>query len=262
MPATRAPATRLIPALVATLLVMLTGCATTVAGTPQRAGGTVASPATSAPATPGTSPTVTAPSSGPNASTGPIPPVPPVPPSGSAGPTSPSQPSNPSQPTHPASPGGSTGPSKPAGPAQWTFTVVRHADRADDGTDDPPLTDAGDNRADRLADLLQPQHGVAVYASPYRRAQQTAMPTSVAWDVPVTTYDPTDAPEVLLSQVVLEHPSGAVLIVGHSDTVPGIVGVLCGCSIDAIADDDFGKLYQVSLDANGAVVDFHTLDSY
>jgi broad specificity phosphatase PhoE len=140
--------------------------------------------------------------------------------------------------------------------------VVRHAERADDGTDDPPLTDAGATRAHRLADRLQPLHGVAVYASPYRRAQATAGPTSLAWDVPVTTYDPAEEAGALLTEVVRDHPSGAILIVGHSNTVPEIVGALCRCPVDGIDEDDFGKLYQVTLDASGAVIDFQSLDNY
>ena len=138
--------------------------------------------------------------------------------------------------------------------AQWTFTVVRHAERADDGTDDPPLTDAGANRADRLADLLAGQRGVAVYATPYRRTQSTADPTASAWGVAVTTYDPTQQASELTSGIRSTHPRGAILIVGHSDTVPLIVGELCRCSVDPIQETDFSNLFRVELAADGDVL--------
>lgn len=47
---------------------------------------------------------------------------------------------------------------------------------ADSGIADPPLTEEGEDQARRLAALLSEEHLDAVYASPLRRAQQTAEP--------------------------------------------------------------------------------------
>jgi broad specificity phosphatase PhoE len=156
----------------------------------------------------------------------------------------------------------SVGSSESTGEARWVVTVVRHAERRDDGTDDPPLTDAGKERAARLADRLAPVPGAGVYATPYQRTQATAAPTATAWGVPVTIYDPSTSPQTLLEQVARDHPSGHILIVGHSDTVPGIVAALCTCPVDPIADSDFGNLYQVSLSADGSVIDYQAVDQY
>ena len=141
-----------------------------------------------------------------------------------------------------------------AATAQWTFLVVRHADRADDGSDDPPLTRAGEERADRLAGLMSPRPGVGVYATRYTRAQRTAAPTAADWQVPVTTYDAATEPAELIRTIKEKHPWGAILIVGHGDTVPPLVDELCQCQVAPIADDDFGNLYEIGIAADDAVV--------
>ncbi len=137
---------------------------------------------------------------------------------------------------------------------QWSFTVVRHADRSADGSEDPPLTPAGEQRAERLAEYLADRHGVAVYATPYRRTQTTAAPTAAAWQVPVTAYNAqTDATDLVMG-IQRQHAAGPVLIVGHSDTVPAIVAELCQCEVEPIDENDFGQRYEVDLGADGTVL--------
>jgi phosphohistidine phosphatase SixA len=137
---------------------------------------------------------------------------------------------------------------------QWTFLVVRHTNWVDDGSDDPPLTEAGKIRARRLADLLSSRTGAAVYATGHRRAQDTARPTADVWDVPVTTYARDLAPATLVSQIKQRHPTGLILIVGHSDTVAGIVGELCRCRVDRIPEDEYSILLEVVQRSDGAVL--------
>ena len=140
--------------------------------------------------------------------------------------------------------------------AQWTFLVVRNTNQVDDGSDDPPLTEAGKIRAGRLADFLSSRTGVAVYATSDRRAQDTAHPTAMTWDLQVTTYDLDLTPEALISQIKQRHPTGLVLIVGLSDTVPEIVGELCRCEIDPIPHNLYVYVYEIALQSDGAVRTF------
>jgi phosphohistidine phosphatase SixA len=142
----------------------------------------------------------------------------------------------------------------PAGQGQWTFVVVRHANWKDDGSPDPPLTRAGKLRALRLADLLFSYAGVATYATQFRRAKDTARPTAELWKVPVSTYDAALPPADLINQIKRDHPAGAVLIVGHSDTLPGIIEELCRCQIDPIPESDYAPRYQIALRPDGTVL--------
>jgi hypothetical protein len=42
-----------------------------------------------------------------------------------------------------------------------------------------------------------------------------------------------------------------VLIVGHSNTVPEIVGALSGQNVEPIPDSQFNRLYRVDIGADG-----------
>jgi len=128
-----------------------------------------------------------------------------------------------------------------------SYVVVRHADKADDGTRDPPLTDAGRARAEALAGQLRSRDVVAAYATDFRRTRDTAAPTAVAHDVSITSYD-ADAPaDAVAARLRRAHDRGTVLVVGHSNTVPGIVSALCGCEVAPIEEDDYGNLFEVRI---------------
>ena len=143
----------------------------------------------------------------------------------------------------------------PTGQGQWIFVVVRHANWKDDGSDDPPLTEAGKLRARRLADVLFSNGGVATYATRFRRAKDTARPTAELWKVPVTTYEMALPPADLVNQIKQQHPAGAILIVGHSDTLPGIVEELCRCQIDPVPDSDYATRFWIALRPDSTVLD-------
>jgi broad specificity phosphatase PhoE len=149
--------------------------------------------------------------------------------------------------------------------AQWTFVVVRHANWKDNGTADPPLTVAGVLRARRLADLINSYAGVATYATHFRRAEATAHPTADLWNVPVTTYDIAMRPADLINQIKQQHPKGAILIVGHSNTVPGIVRELCRCQLEPVpsrVQNDYANKYEITLRPDSSVLRVAQWSSY
>jgi broad specificity phosphatase PhoE len=67
-----------------------------------------------------------------------------------------------------------------------TFYLVRHA-QVDRRTDpaDPPLSALGQSEAERAAAFLQARPIAQVYASPLRRARETAAPIAAAHGLPV-----------------------------------------------------------------------------
>lgn len=126
-----------------------------------------------------------------------------------------------------------------------TFIVVRHAEKADDSAKDPPLSEKGLKRAASLADVLSGSRVDAVYATGYQRTQQTAAPTATAQQVPVNGYDARQPADEFVAQLLVAHPSGQVLIVGHSNTVPGIVSALSGQPVEPMSDDEYGLIHFV-----------------
>ena len=135
--------------------------------------------------------------------------------------------------------------------ATTTIIFVRHAEKAAEPADDPSLSDAGRKRAAELARQLVDADVVAgvdaVYATQYRRTQQTATAVADALDLPVNTYDAGDT-EVVLEEILKSHKGKIILVVGHSNTVPQLIYNL-GASkkVPAIADGEYDNIYIISI---------------
>ncbi len=129
--------------------------------------------------------------------------------------------------------------------------VVRHAEKVMGVGEDPPLDEAGKARAALLArmfgDAQLPGHMDAIYVSPAQRSRLTA--TALAARLGLTpTVVPADDPRGLARRVLREHPGGRILIVGHVDTVPAIVGALSGANdIPPIGALEYGTMYIVTV---------------
>lgn len=132
-----------------------------------------------------------------------------------------------------------------------TFIIVRHAEKADDGSKDPPLSATGQARADALATWLRDAPLKAAYATLYRRTQATATPAARAHSLAVTTYDTRMPATEFASQLRRDHHAGTVLVVGHSNTVADIAAALCGCTVASTRDDQFDRRLTVRIDAEG-----------
>ena len=101
----------------------------------------------------------------------------------------------------------------PSRPIPITVYVVRHTEQVRDGSKDPPLSGLGTQRARALRDQMKSARLSAVFATPYRRAQGTALPTTQAYEIEINTYKPT-AYEELATRIRDGFPKKSVLIVG------------------------------------------------
>jgi broad specificity phosphatase PhoE len=140
---------------------------------------------------------------------------------------------------------------QPARDAGATFVLVRHAEKADDGSKDPPLSDAGAARARVLSASLASAPLRAAYATGYRRTQATATPSAQSHALPVITYDASRSAADLAAQLRRDHRDGTVLVVGHSNTVPAIAAALCGCRVAPMADGEFDRRITIAITADG-----------
>src|SRR5262249_39250544 len=137
--------------------------------------------------------------------------------------------------------------------------VVRHAEKVSEK--DQRLTEAGHERARRLATMLAPAGIRAIYATDTERARDTAGPLATQLHLSVTTYDvgagmakkePDAAP--FAAALRRDHPTDAVLVVGHSNTLPAILRAL-GCKQDvAIAPGQYDDLFVIVPAAGGATL--------
>ena len=134
--------------------------------------------------------------------------------------------------------------------------VLRHADRKPEPDDE--LTATGRERADRLARMLEESGVSAAFRTEFVRARQTLEPLERARggalrvniirskDVPTSTH------VQRVVQAVQSQPADAVVaVVGHSDTVGGIVeGLLDGRLVEPIriGADEFDRLFILFID--------------
>ena len=122
-----------------------------------------------------------------------------------------------------------------------TYFIVRHAEKADDGTKDPPLTLEGIARAGELAAMLKDAGISGFFASEYQRTQLTVKPLADLAGAEVTVVDAKDY-DALIEKC--RAVNGNVVIAGHSNTVPDIVKKLTGREFE-IGHDEYDNLFVV-----------------
>lgn len=113
------------------------------------------------------------------------------------------------------------------GQTPTTFILVRHAEKADDGTRNPPLNEMGEERAANLADILGEQEIAALYSTPYKRTQETLQPLADNMKLEVQDYNPNSKGE-WLAELYKTHEGKTVVISGHSNTIPNLANALLG----------------------------------
>ncbi|MDH5589991.1 MAG: histidine phosphatase family protein [Gemmatimonadota bacterium] len=128
--------------------------------------------------------------------------------------------------------------------------LVRHAERAEDGTNDPPLSPEGEARAALLATLLSDAGITHVHSTDLKRTRGTGAPFTAASGLDVEVYDPRDLPGFAER---LRATPGRHLVLGHSNTTPDLVGALGGAPGDPISEMEYDRFYVVTIPAAGPV---------
>lgn len=143
--------------------------------------------------------------------------------------------------------------------APTVVIVVRHAEKAADGGDDPGLSEAGLKRAQELVELAEEAGVNAVYTTQFKRSQDTAKPLAARLSVPVTPVEinrenAAGYPAKLAKDVLAKHAGQTVLVIGHSNTVPAIVEAF-GAKRPAAIDDatEFDRVFVLVVPKSGPV---------
>lgn len=121
--------------------------------------------------------------------------------------------------------------------------LVRHAEKVDDSRD-PPLSPVGAGRAEALAVILRDAGITHVWSTDFHRTRNTATPTATALGLTVELYNPAAMAEF---GARLKATPGRHLVVGHSNTTPGLVKALGGDPKGDILDTEYNRLYIVTL---------------
>lgn len=142
-----------------------------------------------------------------------------------------------------------------AAQASTVVLVVRHAERAP-GTGDPPISDAGRERAAALAEIGKLTGVSAIVTTQLQRTRQTAAPLAEALKItPVVVPTQPDLAKhaAEIAAAVRQQAGKTVLVVGHSNTVPAIVAALGGPKLPDLCEPEYDSLITLILDAGGGV---------
>ncbi|MEM7158575.1 MAG: histidine phosphatase family protein [Myxococcota bacterium] len=152
-------------------------------------------------------------------------------------------------------------PAEAPGPAT-VIVFVRHAEKASDGTPDPPLTERGQRRAECLATLLGPFEADVVLHSEYQRTRNTVKPLSDALGVNPTVIEAGNL-QAWKDALNTVPPGSHVVVSGHSNTIPAWVQAL-GAKLPGLDEhgniphDDYDRMVQVVLDGEGQLLTSYT----
>lgn len=152
----------------------------------------------------------------------------------------------------------------PIAPAPFkvtTVVLVRHAEKQatppSNPLEGPPLTNEGKVRAKNLARMLGKAGVKAIITSQYLRTKETAQPLADAIGIaPVAVkLDPDPANSNRISEQsikkiveqIQQRAGETVLVVGHTNSLPQLIGKLGGPSIPNIPESEFDNLFILTI---------------
>lgn len=139
--------------------------------------------------------------------------------------------------------------------------LVRHAERAEEPRQDPPLSELGVQRSRELARMLANANIKTIITSQFARTKLTAEPLAKQANVTVTpislSLNPAN-PRLIAEQStaeitnkILERPGESVLVIGHSNSIPDVIKMLGGDVTPAIDEKKYDDLFVVTVYAKG-----------
>jgi broad specificity phosphatase PhoE len=137
--------------------------------------------------------------------------------------------------------------------SQSTVFIVRHAEKADNSKD-AELSEAGRSRAEVLANMLRDSKISVNYTTEFKRTQQTAGPLAKALGLAVTTL-PAENHAALVAK--LRTSTANSLVVGHGNTIPGVIKALGISELVKISDSDYDNLLVVVLGEKPYLIRLH-----
>ena len=132
-----------------------------------------------------------------------------------------------------------------------TVIVVRHAEKViDPNNPDVDLSEAGYARAQEIAREFSDAGINAIYATQYKRTQETVKPLSEKTGVPISIVNSKSTTD-LLAQIRAQHSGQTIFIAGHNNTVPEIVAALGGPKYPTIPETEYDNLFIVTVYRTG-----------
>jgi broad specificity phosphatase PhoE len=136
---------------------------------------------------------------------------------------------------------------------EMTVILVRHAEKkiVPPENKDPDLSPAGVARAEELARMFADSGIAAIYATQYKRTQQTVKPLADKLGLPVVMLEAKKTEE-LVRQIRSRNAGQVIFIAGHNNTIPEIIAALGGPQLRIIPETEYDNLYILTVHSDGS----------
>src|SRR5438067_9412914 len=132
-----------------------------------------------------------------------------------------------------------------------TVILIRHAEKViDPNNADPDLSPAGQSRAQELVRMFGDAGIKAIYATQYKRTQETVQPLAAKLGLPVNQVNSKSTGE-LLTRIRSDNRGQTVFIAGDKNTVPEIIAALGGPAYPTIPESEYDNLYILTVYRTG-----------
>ena len=135
--------------------------------------------------------------------------------------------------------------------AESIVIIVRHAEKASEQGDDPPLSEAGRARAEALSRMLRDSGINAIFTTEFKRTKETAALTALALKI-TPTIVPAKEIETLANK--LRELDGNALVVAHGNTIPDLIKALGIYVPINIPESDYDHFFFVAIGAQPRLV--------
>lgn len=111
-----------------------------------------------------------------------------------------------------------------------TYILLRHAEKDTSAAGstmmkaDPPLTQQGLARAEKLLTVLATYSPDAIYSTNYTRTKSTVIPLSKKFNKDIKIYEPKEL--AIFAEKLLQEKGKTIIVAGHSNTTPQLVNLL------------------------------------
>jgi 2,3-bisphosphoglycerate-dependent phosphoglycerate mutase len=134
-----------------------------------------------------------------------------------------------------------------------TLILVRHAEKkiVPPENKDPDLSPAGVARAEELRRMFGSTAIGAIYATQYKRTQQTVKPLADKLGLPITQVEAKKTSE-LVKQIRSRKVGEIIFIAGHNNSVPEIIAAFGGPQLPIIPETEYDNLYILIVQSDGS----------
>jgi len=132
-----------------------------------------------------------------------------------------------------------------------TVILIRHTEKIiDPNNPDVDLSPAGQARAQELARMFGDAGVNAIYATQYKRTQETVKPLADKLGLRINVVNSKNTND-LLAQIRAQNSGQTVFIAGHNNNVPEIIAALGGPKYPIIPESEYDNLFVVTVYRSG-----------